>query len=127
MNHIVIKIIAIKAERTPSHCPRVRRSLRNIQASMTVTPEKRELNTEATSSRPDCPASTKNTFPPTSKIPLRIRNVQADLSSTLSEVRLTSMYAAIRMEPPVRDASMGQTLAPVTVDSCMKMKYKPNP
>src|SRR5512133_3276935 len=48
-NYIVIKTMATSAKQTPSHCPRVRRSLRNIHASMTVTPEKRELNTEATS------------------------------------------------------------------------------
>ena len=38
-----------------------------------------------------------------------------------------NMYAAIRIVPPVRDASMGQTVAPVLVASCMRMKYKPNP
>ena len=55
--------MATKAEATPIHCLRVRRSLRNIHASMTVTPEKRELNTEATSSRPACPDRMKKTFP----------------------------------------------------------------
>ena len=60
-------------------------------------------------------------------MPLRMRKGQADVSSTFHEVRVMSMYAAIMIVPPVRDAIIGQILAPVLVASCMRMKYKPKP
>src|SRR5439155_15261682 len=123
--HTEINGIATSAINIPMVCKRVTRSLRIIVANRTVTAGYNDERIAATSSRPVCVASTKNTLPATSNAPAKNTTGQTDFSGRTFFRRMSTTANKKRSEESLAAAS-GQNIAP-WLTRLIRIKKLPKP